>query len=480
MLKHQQRLRLTLVCFVLLLSPALAQGQVQVPDTPAGKQFSAWLSAFNQGGDTLGQYLKNHFPSRGERASMDLEFSQRTGGFNLRKIEESSVTKIAAVVQERAGDQYARITLEVAPEAPYNIVHFQGVPIPAPADFAPPHLTEQQLISELRKKLATPSSSDSFSGTVLVAKDGKPIFGEAYGLADRDKRTPNTLKTRFHIGSMNKMFTAVAILQLAQAGKLDLNAHLGKYLTHYPNQDVASKVTIHQLLTHTGGTGDFFGPEFDKHRKELRTLNDYMVLFGSRGLAFEPGAKWEYSNYGYLLLGAVIEAVSGQTYYDYVREHIYLPAGMSATGSEPEDAPIPLLAVGYTKHGPKGPLADWTPNTDTLPYRGTSAGGGYSTVDDLLSFAQALQQNKLLNAKFTDLLTSAKVDTPTGSSYGYGFGQHTFNGTRCFGHNGGAPGMNGDLEICPAAGYVVTALANIDPPAADRISQFVLNRLPAK
>jgi len=281
MLKRQQTL-LTLA-FVLLLTPVFAKSQVQVPDTPAGKQFSAWLAAFNQGGDTLRQYLKDHFPSRGDRASMDLQFRDRTGGFNLRKIEGPSATQIVAIVQERASDQYGRLTVEVTPEEPHNIVRFQGELIPAPADSTPPHLTEQQLVSELGKKLESQADSDTFSGAVLVAKDGKPIFAEAYGLADRDKNTPNTLKTRFHIGSMNKMFTAVAILQLVQAGKLDLNAPLGQYLTHYPNQDVASKVTIHQLLTHTGGTGDIFGPDFDSHRNELRTLNDYIKLFGSRG-----------------------------------------------------------------------------------------------------------------------------------------------------------------------------------------------------
>jgi D-alanyl-D-alanine carboxypeptidase len=121
---------------------------------------------------------------------------------------------------------------------------------------------------------------------VLIAHKGKPVFAQAYGLADREHKIPNTLETRFRIGSMNKMFTAVAILQLAQQGKLGLDDPLGKYLTDYPNRDVATKVTIHHLLTHTGGTGDIFGPEFDTHRLELRTLQDYVKLYGNRGLNF--------------------------------------------------------------------------------------------------------------------------------------------------------------------------------------------------
>src|SRR5262249_36336481 len=151
----------------------------------------------------------------------------------------------------------------------------------------------------------------------------------------------------------------------------------------------------------TGGTGDFFGPEFDAHRLELKTLDDYVTLFGKRGPAFEPGSRWAYSNYGMLLLGVVIQRVSGQSYYDYVAEHVYKPAGMTRTGSEPESEIVSGRSSGYMRaRGGSG----WTPNTDTLPYRGTSAGGGYSTVVDLLKFAEALMGHKLLNAENTTLL----------------------------------------------------------------------------
>ena len=263
-------------------------------------------------------------------------------------------------------------------------------------------------------------------------------------------------------------------MQLAQAGKLGLDDPLGKFLTDYPNREVAAKVTIKHLLTHTAGTGDIFGPEFQAHRLELRTLQDYVKLYGSRGPGFEPGSRWEYSNYGFILLGVVIEKVSGQSYYDYVNEHVFKPAGMLSTGSQPEDQAVMDCSVGYTKLGGTG---DWQSNVDTLPYRGTSAGGGYSTVEDLLRFAAALQQNRLLNARYTELLTTGKVPAPNGL-YAYGFEDHTINGTRCFGHGGGAAGMNGDLRICPGAGYIIAVLSNVDPPAAGRISDFVTNRLP--
>ena len=246
---------------------------------------------------------------------------------------------------------------------------------------------EADALRALAARADTLASEDEFSGAMLIAKDGRVLFSHAYGLADRNRRIPNTLQTRFRIGSMNKMFTAVAILQLVEAGKIKLTAPLGTYLPDYPNRAVAAKVTIHQLLTHTGGTGDIFGPDFDAHRNELRTLADYVKLYGKRGLEFKPGSRWAYSNYGFILLGAVIEKVTGHSYYDYVQAHIYAPAGMTRSGSLPEDQAVADRSIGYTKP-PKSTA--WLPNTDTLPYRGTSAGGGYSTVEDLARFAHAL------------------------------------------------------------------------------------------
>ena len=340
------------------------------------------------------------------------------------------------------------------------------------------HMSEQQLIPALQARLQHDANAGTFAGAALLAQNGKTVFAHAYGLADRAKKIPNTLDTRFRIGSMNKMFTAVAILQLVQAGKIGLNDPLVKYIPNYPNQDVATKVTIHQLLTHTGGTGDIFGPEYVKHRLELRTLNDYIALYGKRPLKFAPGSQWEYSNYGFILLGVIVANVSGESYYDYVREHIYQPAGMTASGSDPEDQHVPNTSIGYTED--KGV---WRPNVDSLPYRGTSAGGGYTTVGDLLRFANALQNNTLLDAAHTQLLTEGKVDVPGGppddaARYAYGFFDERQNGNRCFGHDGGAPGMNGALAICPGPGYTVIVLANMDPPAAQDIADFVTMRLP--
>ncbi|HEY2548430.1 MAG TPA: serine hydrolase domain-containing protein [Candidatus Acidoferrum sp.] len=450
---------------------------VEIPKTPPRDQFSAWLAAFNSGDRAELEKFRSHFDKpEDHKVEGALGFRQQTGGFDLKKIEESTDTKLTGLVQERDSDQFARLTLEVEAAAPHHITHLDIRAVSRPAEFAIARLSQPDLIAALRSQLEKDAAADKFSGAVLLAKDGKPIFTGAYGMADREKKIPNTLNTKFRIGSMNKMFTAVSILQLVQAGKINLSDPVGKYLTDYPNKEIATKVTIYQLLTHTGGTGDFFGPEFDAHRLELKTLQDYIKLFGERPPQFQPGSRWEYSNYGFLMLGVVVERVSGKSYYDYVSENIYTPAGMTSTGSFPEDQTVPNRSIGYTQFGGNG----LRPNTDTLPYRGTSAGGGYCTVEDFLRFANVLANHKLLNAQNTDLLTTGNVDTPRGDKYAFGFMDNSGGpGPRHFGHGGGAPGMNGELQIFPQSGYVIVVLSNLDPPAASRISDFITNRLPA-
>jgi CubicO group peptidase (beta-lactamase class C family) len=327
-------------------------------------------------------------------------------------------------------------------------------------------MTEAEALSALSTRAGELAAKGEFSGTVLVARDGKVVLEKAWGLADREAGARSTVDTKFRIGSMNKMFTAVATLQLVEAGKLALDDTIGEHLPDYPNEEVASKVTVRHLLTHTGGTGDIFGPEFDVNRLKLRTHGDYVKLYGSRGLTHEPGARHEYSNYGFVLLGALVERVSGESYYEYVRENVFRPAGMTSTDSLPESVNVPRRAVGYMYGGS-------VPNTEVLPWRGTSAGGGYSTVGDLLRFAQALESGKLISKEML-----AEATRPQEQQYGYGFGVQGEERLRSFGHGGGAPGMNGELRVFPELGYVVVGLSNLDPPAASLLVEYFALRMP--
>ena len=332
-------------------------------------------------------------------------------------------------------------------------------------------MTDSEALAALVARADKRLAADEFSGAALVARDGRVLLERAWGLADREAGTPNTTATKFRIGSMNKMFTSVATLQLVDAGKLALDEPIGTYLREYPNEAIRSKVTIRHLLSHTGGTGDIFGPQFEANRLQLRDHADYVDLYGSRAPLFEPGSRFEYSNYGFVLLGAVIEAVTGRSYYDVVRDSVLGPAGMTATDSVPESERVPDRSTGYTRQSPAG---RWVPNTDTLPWRGTSAGGGYSTVGDLMRFGEALRSGKLISATSMAEATRPQSAEP----YGFGLVIRGEGALRNYGHGGGAPGMNGELRIYPELGYVVVSLSNLDPPAASDLVEYYTARMP--
>jgi D-alanyl-D-alanine carboxypeptidase len=209
---HKTYLLLT-VAVCLFIAPACT-AQTPFPDTPSGNQAKAWLEVFNAGdAEKHKEFLRKNAPSRVDRADREISLREMSGGFEVKKVEESTPNKLVALVQERASDQFVRFTVEVDANEPHQITRLALQGIARPAEFALPHLSERELISTLRKKMDE-TLADRFSGAVLVARNGKTVFAQAYGLSDRDKKTPNTLKTRFRLGSMNKMFTAVATLQL--------------------------------------------------------------------------------------------------------------------------------------------------------------------------------------------------------------------------------------------------------------------------
>jgi CubicO group peptidase (beta-lactamase class C family) len=182
-----------------------------------------------------------------------------------------------------------------------------------------------------------------------------------------------------------------------------------------------------------------------------------------------------YSNYGFMLLGAVIERVSGTSYDDHVAARVLAPAGMTATGTAPEDSLVPGRSVGYMRDTSRARVS----NAPTLPYRGTPAGGGYSTVGDFARFAVALRERRLLDSAHTTLLLSGKVALAPHAQYAYGFENLILGGRRFVGHDGGAPGMNGELAFEPdGGGYVIVVLSNLDPPAAGWVLGFITDRLP--
>lgn len=300
-----------------------------------------------------------------------------------------------------------------------------------------------------------------FSGAVLVALHGKPILREGFGLANREWDIAVTPETEFRIGSMTKQFTATAILQLAEQGKLVLGDPIGKYYSAAPKS--WNSVTIAQLLSHRSGIPNFTElPGFDENvaRRDL-TPEQVIALTRDAPLHFAPGSQYEYSNSGYVLLGYVIEKQSGQPYADYLREHVFHPLGMEHTGYDVSADILPHRASGYRRENDVWKNASFV--SMRVPF---AAGALYSTVDDLLIWDQALAAEKPLSRASLEAMF-----TDHGSHYGYGFVIDSDSGHRREWHNGGIDGFTAYLARYPDDGLTVIVLANLEGAPVNKIGR---------
>ena len=304
-----------------------------------------------------------------------------------------------------------------------------------------------------------------FSGAVLVARDGKPVFRRAFGLANREWDIPNTPETKFRLGSITKQFTAASVLQLAEQGKLSVDDSISKY---YPDAPAAwAPITLKHLLTHTSGIPDYTAiPGFFLQQARLDLVPSAIVkLTQDKPLEFPPGSKYAYDNTGYVLLGYVIEKVSGQTYAAYVQDHIFTPLGMKDTGYDVATTILARRAVGYSVAGGKAKNAEFL--AMTLPY---AAGSLYSTVDDLLIWDQGLHAGKVLKPA-----SLAAMFTDYGFEYGFGEGVSLQNGHRTWSHSGGINGFATKLTHLPDDGLTVVVLGNIEQAPSGRVSQKLID-----
>ncbi|HEV3411736.1 MAG TPA: serine hydrolase domain-containing protein [Puia sp.] len=323
-----------------------------------------------------------------------------------------------------------------------------------------------------------------FSGVVLVAKlygESSPLFLKAYGEADREKGIPNTTDTKFITASTAKTFTAVGILQLVESGKADLEFPLSHYLADsvYPHR-IADHITIRQLLTHTAGLGDVItGKAFRSSPQEFRQLSDLVALVRKEGPVDSAG-KFRYGTSDYILLGAVIESVTGQPFSDYMVEHVFHPAGMLNSGFDMAERPEGL-AHGYTTRKISGDtVAGLRPNDAILPRTGVPGAVAYTTAVDLLNFARALAGNRLLRKSTMKEMWKGQIATGgegANREYGYGFFVGEVGGQALVNHGGTGPGIDVCFDIYPGRGEVVVILSNLDPPAAQDIREYIRGQM---
>jgi CubicO group peptidase (beta-lactamase class C family) len=450
------------------------------PESVESRRITEFVAAVNAGTDgAMRQFIEKNF-SPAALARMPVEprlrrlrgFAEESAPLQMKKPLAPSPEGPGFVAQSQKTGEWFEIRMELERGAARGIVSIQIENSDESAMDPEPLLRGDTDISRSADAyLAKLAGQDGFSGVVLLARGGEPFFEKAYGLADRDRKTANTPATRFNIGSINKIFTQVAIAQLASEGKLALTDTLRTRLPDYPSRaadgpsPVADGITILQLVNMSSGLGDIFNEKYAAAAPRLRTLADFLPLFADEPLLFPPGKGRQYSNAGYIVLGLIIERASGQSYHDYVREHVFVPAAMASSGPSERDSAETGRAIGYTRSAPggtPGPPAAPHPNVEALPGRSTSAGGGLATARDLLAFDNALRNGKLLPPEWTAWIYSDKSGPPSA-----GVAAASRGG---LGIAGGTEGANAVLQSDNRHGYAVIVLANMDPPIAERVA----------
>jgi len=470
--RHFSAISGLLLVLILLMSYSFLFAQannLKIPETPAGKRIAPLLKTINSGDtEKMRDYITSTFNeeflnafSLEDHLTIFKELYDESGGYEIYKIEESTDYRISMIFKNKLTELWTNCVLAVDSEPPHLLAGLLFRPADAPKEnTSADNLNDREIVKKLEAYLEELVKEDAFSGTVLFAKNGKALFKKAYGLASKRFNVPNKIDTKFNLGSMNKMVTAVAIAQLVEKGKLSYNDFIGKYLGRdWIREETGKKVQIKHLLTHTSGLGSYFNKTYMEASKlRFRSVDDYKVLIADETLSFEPGSRWSYSNTGMFLLGAIIEKVTGETYFDYIRENIFEPAGMINTDSYEMDQPVPNLAIGYHKEV-SGENSVWKNNLYLHVVKGGPAGGGFSTVEDLLKFDIALRTNKIISKESFELLTTSKpgLNSP---DYGYGFGVDKIKGERIVGHGGGFPGISAKLDMYLDSGYTVAVLSN--------------------
>ncbi len=299
-----------------------------------------------------------------------------------------------------------------------------------------------------------------FMGTALVARGSQVLFSKGYGSADLEWNIPNAPNTKFRLGSVTKQFTAASILLLEERGKLSVSDPVKKYLPDAPA--AWDKITIFNLLTHSSGIPNFTGfSDYSKLEPFAATPLELVKRFRDKPLEFEPGEKFNYSNSGFVLLGYLIEKISGDSYEKFVRENIFTPLGMKDSGYDSNSAIIPRRASGYVNGKNGFENAGFVHMS--IPH---GAGALYSTTEDLLKWELGLFGGKLLKAPSLE-----KMTTPFKSNYAFGLGVETTGGHKVISHGGGIEGFNTELEYYPEDKLTVVVLCNVNSGAPGEIAR---------
>jgi D-alanyl-D-alanine carboxypeptidase len=460
-----------LMCFTTAVAAA-------EPASPARAEFARLMNAFNTGDRAVYEkYVYSRFaPKKRDYGAVNrgLDLFKSSGGLDVLEIGEPVANNLQGWVRARDSDEVLELFFVIEPRQSNQVVLFDVKPGNPPEQYYPKRMSESAAIAMLRENLVRKAAADRFAGAVLIKHGEQVLLREAYGLADREKKIANRIDTRFRTSSLAQMFTAVAVLRLVQDGKLKLDDPIGKYIPAIARRQLAS-ARIGDLLSHTSGAGEAFNVMHDEKLSDMKSHADYVQAFGVDKMPGQYG-EFLYSDLGYILLGRVVDNVSGSDYYQYVRNVVFKPAGMTRSDSLPEDVAVEGRAPGYDR--PAG-THQWISAKEWIGYRGMAHGGAYSTIDDIARFLSALRANKLLDARYTDLMFAPKVQLREGESYGIAMTTRTL---WWFGHwvgnSASGHGASAVVWFSPETDYTVIVLSNLDGPVAQHVGDFITARLP--
>ena len=463
---------ITLIAVVLIAFFWMSQQQYTIPDTPAGNRLAELISVINSGNYTsIKSYIMENCTdgfigeSVNNRTNSLMNIHFTSNNLEFIKYTSSSSYRIMGIFRNLLMDDYIKFGLNVETQPPYRIdATFRGPSEYQNQDSNVQEMSEAEVVATLESLLDKLTDANVFSGTVVIAKNDKIIFQKAYGYANKDTLILNENDTRFNIGSVGKMFTAVSIAQLAEKGNLSYEDNIGMYLgSDWINDEIGEKVKIKHLLTHTSGLGDYMeNQQFMALNESPASLESYKPFLIDEYLQFEPGTEWSYSNTGFLLLGAIIENVTGLSYYQYMDLNIFKPSNMTGVldvETLGQDFPAPDFAIGYSREfSINGTI--WNDNLDLISITSKSpAGGGFLNAEDLFNFSVALNQNKLINEENKNIIMSEKpmLNSPF---YGYGFEVTEKNNEIIVGHGGSFTGIGAIMEMSLDKGYTLIMLSN--------------------
>lgn len=424
----------------------------KLPASPTGQRGAALLEALARRDETyLRAFIEQNFaPQFLKDFSVEQHVKQLSrmqsifSEFELAGAEKTGAQEVEFLLQTKSG-QRLKLACRLEAQPPHRIA---GIGLEEAANAPKFSFTN---LAELLRYLDGQAAANRFSGVVLVAQNDQPKLTMAYGLANKAKAIPNTVNTRFDLGSITKLLTKGAVYQLAEKGRLKLDDPFGKYLPQFP-REIADNVTIRHLLEHRSGYGDLITREFIQRRKEIRTIAAHLELLKTHKLQFAPDTQEQYSPAGYVILGGVIEAVAKQSFYAYLQQHIFTPAGMKDSGFPDFDQLDDRTAVGYTNERGGSDFSQTNQAFHTI--KGTPAGRNVSTPGDLLRFDQALRGGKLLGAEFTKQLALARRA-----------------------YAGGMAGVSAVLLADDNAGLTVIVLSNYDEPVGEQLGQAIFKML---